>query len=89
VVVAGADYHHVETEILPKEFRSYSEKYWDKRVMAPGCLIYCTGLNKKIDGILHHTLFFDTSFAVHGDEIYRTNNWPTNPLFYVQCCFCY
>jgi phytoene desaturase len=84
VVVAGADYHHVETQILPKEFRSYSNAYWEKRVMAPGCLIYYIGLNKKIDGILHHTLFFDTSFAVHGDEIYKTKKWPTDPLFYVS-----
>jgi len=57
VVVAGADYHHVETKILPKAYRSYSDAYWDKRVMAPGCLIYYVGLNKKLDGILHHTLF--------------------------------
>lgn len=84
VVVAGADYHHVETEILPKEFRSYSAKYWDKRVMAPGCLIYYVGLNKKIEGIQHHTLFFDTSFAVHGEEIYKSKKWPTDPLFYVS-----
>ena len=84
VVVAGADYHHVETKILPKEFRSYSEAYWEKRVMAPGCLIFYIGLNKKISDILHHTLFFDTSFAVHGDEIYTSKKWPTDPLFYVS-----
>lgn len=84
VVVAGADYHHVETKILPKAFRSYSDAYWEKRVMAPGCLIYYVGLNKKIKNILHHTLFFDTSFAVHGDEIYKSKKWPTDPLFYVS-----
>lgn len=84
VVVAGADYHHVETKILPKAFRSYSDAYWEKRVMAPGCLIYYVGLNKKIEGILHHTLFFDTSFAVHGEEIYKSKKWPTDPLFYVS-----
>jgi phytoene desaturase len=84
VVVAGADYHHVETQILPQAYRSYSDAYWEKRVMAPGCLIYYVGLNKKLKGILHHTLFFDTSFAVHGTEIYKTKKWPTNPLFYVS-----
>jgi phytoene desaturase len=42
------------------------------------------GLNKKIKGIQHHTLFFDTSFAVHGNEIYNTKVWPTDPLFYVS-----
>jgi phytoene desaturase len=84
VFVAGADYHHVETKILPQAYRSYSDNYWEKRVMAPGCLIYYVGLNKKLEGILHHTLYFDTSFAVHGNEIYKTKKWPTNPLFYVS-----
>lgn len=84
VFVAGADYHHVETKILPQAYRSYSDAYWEKRVMAPSCLIYYVGLNKKLKGILHHTLFFDTSFSVHGNEIYKTKKWPTNPLFYVS-----
>jgi phytoene desaturase len=83
-VIAGADYHHVETDLLPKAFRSYSAKYWDTRVMAPSCLIYYVGLNKKIEGLQHHTLFFDTSFEVHGKEIYKTKEWPTDPLFYVS-----
>jgi phytoene desaturase len=28
LVLSGADYHHTET-LLDKEFRAYSEKYWD------------------------------------------------------------
>ncbi len=83
-VIGGADYHHVETKLLPKAFRSYSDKYWDTRVMAPGCILYYVGLNKKLDGMQHHTLFFDTSFEVHGKEIYTTKEWPTDPLFYVS-----
>ena len=83
-VIAGADYHHVETTLLKPQYRSYSEKYWDKRVMAPSCIIFYIGLNKKIDNILHHSLFFDTSFEKHGKEIYETKVWPENPLFYVS-----
>jgi phytoene desaturase len=41
-------------------------------------------LNKKLKHVLHHSLFFDTSFEVHGKEIYTTKEWPTNPLFYVS-----
>jgi len=84
VVIAGADYHHVESKLLPKSCRSYSDDYWNKRVMAPSCLLYYIGLSKKIDNIEHHTLFFDTSFDVHGAEIYTTKQWPSNPLFYVS-----
>jgi phytoene desaturase len=84
VVIGGADYHHIETKLLPAQFRSYTDKYWETRIMAPSCLIYYVGLNKKIKNILHHSLFFDTSFEVHGNEIYTTKEWPSNPLFYVS-----
>ncbi len=84
VVIGGADYHHVETKLLHKQHRSYSDEYWEKRVMAPSCILYYVGLNKRLEGIQHHSLFFDTSFAVHGQEIYTTKEWPTDPLFYVS-----
>ena len=83
IVIGGADYHFIETKLLPKKYRSYSDKYWESRTMAPSCLLYYVGLNKKLSGLTHHTLYFDTSFAVHGDEIYTNKQWPTNPLFYV------
>lgn len=84
VVIGGADYHHIETALLPGKYRSYSELYWNKRVMAPGCLIYYVGLNKRLRNILHHSLYFDTSFEKHGKEIYETKEWPADPLFYVS-----
>ncbi len=84
VVIGGADYHFIETGLLPKQYRSYSDTYWNKRTMAPSCLLYYIGLNRKLTNIRHHSLFFDTSFDVHGKEIYNTKQWPSNPLFYVS-----
>lgn len=84
VVIGGADYHYIENNLLPAGLRSYSENYWNKRVMAPSCLLYYVGLNKKLDSVVHHTLFFDTSFDVHGREIYTEPAWPAEPLFYVS-----
>ncbi len=83
IVVGGADYHFIETKLLPQKYRSYSDEYWENRTMAPSCLLYYVGLNKKLTGLTHHSLYFDTSFAIHGDEIYTNKQWPTNPLFYV------
>jgi phytoene desaturase len=83
-LVAGADYHHVEQELLPSEYRRYSEEYWQKRVMAPSSLIYYLGVNKKVKGLLHHNLFFDRDFGKHAKEIYESPQWPTGPLFYVS-----
>ncbi len=84
VVIGGADYHFIESKLLAEKYRSYTEKYWNKRVMAPSCLLYYVGLNKKLSNISHHTLFFDVSFDVHGKEIYTTPQWPSDPLFYVS-----
>lgn len=84
-IVGGADYHHVEQHLLPEKFRMYDEKYWDKRDMAPSSLIYYLGINKKLDNLRHHTLFFDESFEAHAKEIYENPKWPSRPLFYVCC----
>jgi len=84
-VVAGADYHHVEQILLSEEHRKYDEAYWQKRVMAPSSLIFYLGINKPLQNLLHHNLFFDQDFGVHAKEIYDNPAWPTNPLFYVCC----
>ncbi len=83
-IIASADYHFVENCLLPSDLRSYKESYWEERVLAPSCLLYYVGLNKKIKGLQHHSLFFDTDFEQHGSEIYELKNWPVKPLFYVS-----
>lgn len=82
-VLSSGDYHFTEMNLLQQKYRSYSEKYWDKKVLAPSCLIYYVGLNTKIDGLLHHSLFFDVPFEEHANEIYSDPKWPNKPLFYV------
>ncbi|MCW3079327.1 phytoene desaturase family protein [Segetibacter sp.] len=84
VVIGSADYHFIETSLLETEYRGYSEKYWQSRVMAPSCLIYYVGLNKKLENIKHHMLFFDAPFKNHAEKIYTTKEWPDEPLFYVS-----
>jgi phytoene desaturase len=84
-VIGAADYHHIETQLLPKQYQTYSSDYWNSRVMAPGCLLFYLGLNKKIPGIGHHTLFFDTDFEAHAKAIYENPSWPEDPLFYMCC----
>lgn len=85
VVVASADYHHVEKDLLSQKFRNYNEHYWNKKTFAPSCLIFYLGVTKKLKNIQHHTLFFDEDLFKHSIEIYKTPQWPTKPLFYVCC----
>lgn len=84
VVISGADYHHTETKLLPPSYRNYSESYWNSRTMAPSSLLYYVGTNTRIEGLLHHNLFFDADFQAHARLIYETPEWPERPLFYVS-----
>jgi phytoene desaturase len=83
LVISGADYKHTES-LLPAASRSYSDSYWDKKVIAPSSLLFYVGFSKKLKNVLHHTLFFDGSFDEHAVEIYDDAAWPKNPLFYAS-----
>ncbi len=85
VLIASADYNHVEQHLLPERHRTYSESYWQKRTMAPSSLLFYIGLDTRIDGLEHHNLFFDRDFDLHAREIYTEPSWPTDPLFYISC----
>lgn len=84
-LVAAADYQHVEQNLLPESHRTYSSKYWEERIMAPSCIIFFLGINRKIEKLLHHTLFFDVDFKRHSEEIYDDPQWPSSPQFYICC----
>jgi len=84
-VIAAVDYHHVESRLIRQGSRNYDEPYWEKRVMAPSALVFYLGVTRKVERLLHHTLFFDRDLQQHAHEIYKHPEWPSNPLFYVCC----
>lgn len=85
LIIAGADYHHTDQQLLDKPYRNYDQQYWDSRILSPSSLLFFIGLNKKLDNIQHHNLFFDEDFEQHAEEIYTHPKWPEKPLFYVSC----
>jgi len=84
IVVAGADYQHVDSKLLAPEYQNYNERYWSNRVMAPSSLLFYLGVNKRLPRLQHHNLFFDEDFKQHAREIYQNPEWPSRPLFYVS-----
>ncbi|MEY4886830.1 MAG: hypothetical protein RL767_301 [Bacteroidota bacterium] len=84
VVVASADYAHIEQKLIKPEFRRYSANYWAKRKMAPSAFMYYLGLDTKLPELEHHSLFFDADFDTHADAIYTNPRWPEKPLFYLS-----
>jgi len=83
IVLSGADYHHTETLLDQKE-RQYSEKYWKNKTFAPSSLLFYLGIDKKLEQVNHHNLFFDVDFEKHAHEIYSEPKWPSEPLFYAN-----
>jgi phytoene desaturase len=83
-IISGADYQFTDSTLLPVAYRNYTEQYWNKKVLAPSCLLYYVGLNKKLDNVLHHSLFFDVEFDQHASQIYTDPQWPDEPLFYLS-----
>ncbi len=83
-VISGADYQHTDKKLVT-EYSNYSEDYWNTRKMAPSSLLFYLGINKKIDNLEHHNLFFDADFDKHAVEIYENPTWPKDPLFYACC----
>lgn len=81
-VVGAGDYHHVEQQLLPAEHRVYTEPWWDKQVLSPSSLLVFLGINRRLDGLLHHNLFFDEGLDAHAEVIYDRPAWPAKPLFY-------
>lgn len=84
IVVGAGDYHHIEQNLLAEQDKHYSEAYWNSRKLAPSCLLYYVGINKRLHNLRHHNLFFDQDFNQHANEIYSDIKWPEAPLFYAS-----
>lgn len=83
LVVSNASIHHTETKLLPRPYRSFSDRYWKTRTLAPSALIMYLGLKDKVPGIAHHNLVFAEKWSEHFDEIFKKPDWPTDPSLYV------
>ena len=84
-LVGSADYSHVDGKLLEKKYSNYTDRYWQKKTFSPSSLLFYLGVNKKIDKLEHHNLFFDEDIETHTNEIYKNPTWPSKPLFY-SCC---
>lgn len=83
IVISNADMWFTETRLLEKRWQTYSEKYWNKRVMAPSAFILYLGVNKKLESLVHHNLFFSKDWRVNFDDIYKYPKLPDEPSLYV------
>ena len=85
VVISNADYHHTETMLLDRNVRTYDDKFWRRRVLSPSAFILYIGLDRRLDGLLHHNLYFEKNWDIHFDAVFRNPAWPERFSYYVSC----
>jgi len=84
-IVVNADYAWAETHLLDKKYQTYSEKYWDKRKIAPSAYLLFLGLDKQLRSFTHHNLYFHPQWDEHFDDIFKNPQWPDKFSYYVSC----
>lgn len=85
IVISNNDIRHTEKTMLKPRDRSYSEKYWRKRVMAPSALLIYLGVKKKYPNLQHHNLVFSKDWDENFRSVFNSKTWPKDPSFYVSC----
>jgi phytoene desaturase len=83
IVVANSNIHHTESKLLGKPHRSYSERYWQTRTLAPSAFILYLGLKDKVPDLAHHSLIFSQDWKTNFAEIFDSPCWPADPSLYV------
>lgn len=85
IVLSAADYHHTEMNLIPKKYRSYSNRFWESKILAPGVFLLFLGLNKELPELEHHNLFLAEDWEDHFNTIFKKPSWPQNPSYYIKC----
>ncbi|MFM7088217.1 MAG: phytoene desaturase family protein [Candidatus Paceibacterota bacterium] len=82
-VISNADYPFTEMRLLPKEYQTHKEAYWDKKKISPSAFLMYIGLNKKLKDVRHHNYFFRDNWAEHFKSVFEHPAWEDEPSFYL------
>ncbi|MBN1897778.1 MAG: phytoene desaturase [Spirochaetes bacterium] len=85
IILSNADYHHTETKLLEKRYRTYSDGYWKRKVISPSSFIIYMGLSKKLKNLVHHNLYFHNNWDEHFQTIFDKPQWPDKFSYYISC----
>lgn len=83
LVISNADMEHTESRLLGPRDRTFTERYWKKRVMAPSAFIMYLGVSEKMPSLIHHNLLFSEDWRRNFAEIYDDPRLPDEPSLYV------
>jgi len=83
IVVSNADVWHTDTSLLPKEYKTKTDKYWNSRVLAPSAFILYLGVKGKLPQMEHHNLLFTKDWERGFGQIFKSPEWPDDPSMYI------
>ena len=86
IVLNTVDYWHGEMNMLPERYRTYGQRYWQKRVLAPASYLIFLGLDTKVDALVHHNLYLNPDWDTYFQQVFGPRQrWPDDPSYYVSC----
>ncbi|TFG06942.1 phytoene desaturase [Candidatus Thorarchaeota archaeon] len=85
IVVSNADYPHSEIDLVDEDYETYSQDYWESKIIAPSAFVLYLGLDKKVDALTHHNVILDHDWVKHFEQIFKEPSWPDEPAYYLCC----
>jgi len=83
IVISNADMRYTERELLTTQYRTFSERYWRRRTLAPSALLIYMGVKGTYPELQHHNLVFSRDWDKNFKEIFGKKKFPKDPSFYV------
>lgn len=81
VVVSAADLKHTETALLPKELRTYPERYFAKRNPGIGTVLLYLGVEGALPQLLHHNLLFSRDWAPDFQAVFGQSDTHSRSIY--------
>ena len=84
LVVATADLHHVDTELLEPEHRDRGPAWWARRDPGPGAVLAMLGVRGAVPELAHHTLLLADDWEGAFDAVVGPRRGlPATPSIYI------
>jgi len=71
LVVANADLHHVETQLLAPEYQTLPQRWWNRRQPGPSALLLYLGVRGSLPQLDHHSLLYTADWKRNFAKVFR------------------
>ena len=85
LVVGAGDLHHLETQLLSPDLRTYPEEWWTTRDPGPGAVLAYLGVSGSLPQLEHHSLFFTADWRTGFEAIYGDDPHVPDPASIYVC----